>query len=144
VITINNLKREKIKLIVLSITLVSLFIIILLIAGEKYAEGKIAATLSSGVIALVLLVTASIFLVKKFKDIKEGVPFTDERTKKLFTSASSKAYIVSLYWLLALSFAVDEFGLKLETSQALGLGILGMFVVLVICYLWVNLIGDTE
>ncbi len=67
----------------------------------------------------------------------------DERTKRIFERAAYKAFLISIYWLLAISFAVD-YGLVefRDIQQAIGAAILGMTMILGLCYLWISRRGD--
>ncbi|MFH1522706.1 MAG: hypothetical protein ABIE43_02695 [Patescibacteria group bacterium] len=70
----------------------------------------------------------------------------DERSKKIMVLAGYKAFLISIWWLLILSYVTDEFNLIefRDTSQALGMGILGMAIIFGICWLWQSKKGDED
>ena len=83
-------------------------------------------------IPLIIIVFMVFFIVRRYRDIKSGMPLEDERSRKVVTMAAAKSFYVSLYWLLAISwfndlFAEKIFGLdQLTASQTVGGGIAGM------------------
>jgi len=86
------------------------------------------------VIPLILVIFMVFFISKRYNDIKQGMPFEDERSKKVITQAAAQSFYVSLYWLLAISWFEPFFarvlfsGEKLDASQTVGGAIAGMAV----------------
>jgi hypothetical protein len=81
------------------------------------------------------------FILRRYKDIKQGMPFEDERSKKVMTSAAAHSFFISLYWLLIISmfesFFAKMFGTeKLDASQTVGGGIAGMAIIFLICWFY--------
>jgi hypothetical protein len=71
------------------------------------------------------------FVYRRYRDVKSGLPLEDERSKMVINLAASRAFYITLYWLLAISMFdsifADMFGVeKLEAHQAISLGIVGM------------------
>ena len=77
---------------------------------------------------------------KSFDDAKKGLPLYDERSKKVLNLAFEKSFLISVWWLLILSWISDEWNLIefRDVSQALGAGILGMVIILGVCWLYYN------
>ena len=95
-------------------------------------------------IAVLVLVIAVIYLKRSYGSIKKGLPVEDERSKKVMTKALANAYLISLFWLLAISWASYNIIEFQDVSQAIGKGIIGMAVIFGICYFYFNMRGDLE
>jgi hypothetical protein len=95
-------------------------------------------------IAIIILVIAAVYLKRTYGSVKKGLPVEDERSKKVMTNALAKAYLISLYWLLAIGWASDNIIAFRDVSQAIGAGIAGMVVIFGLCYLYVNRKEDVE
>ncbi len=120
------------------VILASLLLIVALLS-----EGRIMqSVLPIGIIVIIVLFMIP-FVKRRWFDVKKGFPFEDERSKKVMTNASSKAYYVSLYWMLAISFSVEVLEIvELDVGQAIGIGIVGMAVLFGIFFLYYNGKGD--
>ena len=70
--------------------------------------------------------------------LKKGLPVEDERSKKVMNVACAKAYLISIWFLLILSWMSDEIIQFRDVQQALGGGILGMAVILGLCWVYYN------
>ncbi len=129
------MKKDKIRLI-----LITTGTILLLIASALYgytALIKKEATpggLIPILIPLIVIVFMMFFIDRRYKDVKEGMPMEDERSKKVITQAAAKSFYFSLYWLLAISWFEPFFaralfgGEKLDAGQTVGGGIAGMAI----------------
>jgi len=129
------MKKNKIRLI-----LITTGTILLLVASALYgylALIKKEATpggLIPILIPLIVIIFMMFFISKRYKDVKEGMPMEDERSKKVIMQASAASFQFSLYWLLAISwfepfFARTLFGVeKLDASQTVGGAISGMAI----------------
>jgi uncharacterized membrane protein len=86
------------------------------------------------IIPLILVVFMVFFIARRYRDIKNGMPLEDERSKQVITKAAATSFQVTLYWLLAISifepfFAKILFSTqKLDASQTVGGAIAGMAV----------------
>ncbi len=58
--------------------------------------------------------------------------------------AAACAYYISLYWLLALSWASEKWIQFEDVSHAIGTGIIGMAIIFGICYIRISRKGDVE
>ena len=70
--------------------------------------------------------------------MKDGFPLQDERSKKVMEKASSKAFYISLYFLLAIGFLSDDVIQFRDVSQATSLAVGGMAVLFAICWFFYN------
>ena len=117
----------------------------LLLMVALLAEGEnIQLVLPAGIVVIIVLFMVP-FVKRRWFDVKRGFPSEDERSKKVMTNASSKAYYVSLYWLLLISFSVEVLEIvELDVGQAIGIGIVGMAILFGIFFLYYNGKGDVE
>ena len=87
------------------------------------------------VLALVIIVQA----LKDFRNLKEGFPVEDERSKKVKMIAEARAFSLSLYWLLILLWGVSVFELiNLDVEEIIIASILGMSGIFVVSWFWAN------
>jgi hypothetical protein len=85
-------------------------------------------------IILVVLGFAVFIGISRFRSERRGQPSEDELSKNLMKRASSLSYFISLYWWLLLMYFSDR--TSLERGSFIGAGILGMAVILAVCYLF--------
>lgn len=124
----NDKKRLQMKTLFFSLILVgaSVFFYLAFRKGGLNPQNYVWVAL-----VFAILVFSFIIFIKRFKEIKKGLPLEDERSKKVLNLASSRAFYFTLYWLLAIStfekFFAELAGLEhLTASQTTGGGILGM------------------
>ncbi len=123
---------DKRRLIIMAILTITLLMGIVLYAFFAGSDGEFTAgTIISLVIPLIIIVFMIFFIVKRYKDIKAGMPLEDERSRRVLTNAAAKSFYVSIYWLLAISWFdglfAKMFGVEqLTASQTAGGGIAGM------------------
>ena len=87
---------------------------------------------------LIFILGVGIFVIKRHKDANGGA-LEDERTRNIMNVSLARAYLFSIYWLLALGFFSKELGLDaLAASTITGLGILGMAILLGLCYIYTS------
>ena len=80
---------------------------------------------SSGlmVIAAILLVIFGSFAIRRYKDASKGLPFEDERSRRVMEKAAAKAFFVTLYVLLGMGFFSDDLLQFRDVSQATGVAV---------------------
>lgn len=98
-------------------------------------------SLSTFAIPLLLIIFLAFFIKKAYVDVKHGIPLEDERSKKVVAQASAKAFQISLYWLLCISFFESFFARMfrvdhLDAGQTVGGAITGMAVAWIFCWLY--------
>lgn len=130
--------KDRIRLI--AIVIVSLLVIATgtLLAVTAIAKGDFAGAILGIIIALTILGFAFYTFKKGNKDIKEGYPLHDERSRRVLERATSKAFIVSLYLLLAIGFVSDEIIKFRDVSQATGVAVGGMAILFLIFWIYYN------
>ena len=115
------MKKERIRM--TAILVISLLVIVTgaLFAVSAFRKGEISGGILGIIIALIILAFAIIVYSRGNKDLKKGFPLQDERSRKVLDKASSKAFYVSLYLLLAVGFLSDEIIKFRDVSQATGI-----------------------
>ena len=143
--TKNNTKgKSKIRLI--AILIVGLLVII---TGAFFSLGSfknqnIAGGILGILIAIIILFFAVIVYQRGTNDLKNGFPIQDERSRKVLEKASSKAFYVSLYMLLAIGFLSDDTISFRDVSQATSVAVGMMAVLFAIFWTYYNRKGDIE
>ncbi|MFH1575463.1 MAG: hypothetical protein ABIB55_00780 [Candidatus Nealsonbacteria bacterium] len=139
------MKKDKTRLILITTITIILLATISLYGYTVVSKREVTAgSLISFIIPLLVIVFMALFITKRYKDMKQGVPFEDERSKKVINQAAAKSFYVSLYWLLAISwfepfFAKNLFGVeKLDAVQTVGGAIGGMAIFFFIFWFYYN------
>lgn len=96
-------------------------------------DGDYPGAVLGGMIAIIILFFAITVFRRGNRDLKEGFPIKDERSQKVLDKASSKAFYVSLYLLLAIGFFSDSIPFR-DVSQATGIAVGGM--ALLFAFFW--------
>jgi uncharacterized membrane protein len=141
----NKDKRRLLVMFIVLFLVVTTMILysIMTVKNGAYSVGDVIAI----ILPFLIIVFMSILILSRYKDVKKGLPLEDERSKKVMNMASSRAFYVSLYWLLFISFFEDFFagiaGLeKLDASQTVGGGIMGMAVLFIIFWFYYDRKGN--
>ena len=92
-------------------------------------------------IPLIIIIFMAFFALRRYEDVKEGMPLEDERSKKVINQAAAKSFYISIYWLLFISWFenlwVKIFDLEnLTVGQAIGAGIGGMALIFFACWFY--------
>ena len=139
------MKKDKTKLFLVAFITIAVLVTALVYGFIVTIKGDI--TIGSMIplfIPLIVIFFMTFFIIRRYRDIKQGVPFEDERSKKVMTLAAAKAFYVSLYWLLAISWFESLFAEKLfngeylDASQTVGGGIAGMALFFFIFWFYYN------
>jgi hypothetical protein len=143
------MKKDRNRLILIATVTVTLLTIIVLYSFSTLSKGGVSPrSLISILIPLLVVAFMAFFITRRFKDINQGMPLEDERSKKVMTQAAAKSFYVSLYWLLAISwfesfFAENLFGVeKLDAGQTVGGAIGGMAIFFFIFWFYYNKKGQ--
>jgi len=131
-------KNEKIRLI--AIVIISLIVIVTgtLFSYASFKNGEIAGGVLGLIIAIIILTFAFIVFKRGNNALKNGFPIHDERSRRVLEKASSKAFYVSLYMLLALGFFSDNIIKFRDVSQATGIAVGGMAILFLIFWAYYN------
>jgi Zn-dependent protease with chaperone function len=138
------MKNNRIRLIVTALLTAMVLGTTLLYGAEVVLKDKIDP---GSIIALLILIMVILFMVffirRQFVDVKQGVPFEDERSRKVMNKAAAMTFYFSLYWLLFVSFFESFFAKisdveKLDAGQTVGIGIGGMAIAFFVFWLYYN------
>ena len=110
--------------------------------GTVLGKGEMGNALLVAVPAIIIVIFAIGVFLRGYKSLKGGFPVEDERSKRVMEKAMAKAYLISIYLLLAISFASDSMIEFRDVSQAMGAGIIGMAMAFALCWLYYNWRGD--
>lgn len=126
------------------IRLIAIFIlsVFVLATGIYYTSsalyrGDLPGAVLGGAIALIVLAFAILTYVRGNKDLREGFPLQDERSRRVTEMAASKAFYASLYLLLALGLLSETVEFR-DVSQATGVAVGGMALLWAIFWLYYN------
>jgi len=130
--------KDKIRM--TAIILISLFVIVTgsLFAYNSFKNGDSAGGILGIIIAIIILAFAVIVYKRGYVDVKKGFPLRDERSKKVIEKASSMAFYVSLYLLLAIGFLSDDIIKFRDVSQATSLAVAGMAILFGVFWAYYN------
>jgi len=134
----NPARKDKVKMIFL---LILSFLVIAtgsLWAFTSIRKGDIGGAISGGIIALIILIFALFVFIRGSKDMKQGHPLEDERSKRVMEKAMSMAFIVTLYLLLGIGWLSEDIIKFRDVSQATGAAIGGMAILFAIFWLYFN------
>nr|MCK4929628.1 hypothetical protein [Nanoarchaeota archaeon] len=137
--TENNTEgKDKIKL--TAIMIVSLLVIATgtLFSLMRFMKGDVAGGVTGALIAIIVLVFAISVLIRANRDLKKGVPWRDERSRKVIEKASSMAFYVSIYMLLAIGWLSEDVIHFRDVSQATGLAIGIMAILFAVFWVYYN------
>lgn len=136
------MKKDKFRLAIIGAFTFLLLGTIALYSTKTIFNEKISlSSLLVLIIPLIIIVLMVFFLLRRTKDIRQGMPLEDERSRKVKTNAAATSFYISLYWFLAISwfepYIVETFGVKKpDTSAVIGLGIGGMALIFFICWFY--------
>lgn len=130
--------KDRIRLV--AIVVVSLFVIVTggLFAYKSFVGGNDGGGVLGIFIAVVILVFAVSVYKRGNRSLKNGMPLEDERSKKVIRKASSLAFYVTLYMLLAIGFLSEDVLNFRDVSQAMSLAVGGMAVLFGIFWVYYN------
>jgi uncharacterized membrane protein len=133
-----TLKHDKVRLV--AIMMISLLVIL---SGGLYfltafMKGDISGAIAGAIIAISILAFALFTFRRGNRDLKEGYPLHDERSRRVIERATSKAFLVSLYLLLAIGF-LSENAIKFrDVSQATSVAVGCMAILFLLFWIFYN------
>lgn len=134
----------------ISLTAISIISLLVIATGTafslmRFMKGDVAGGVTGALIAIIVLVFAIFVFIRGNRDMKKGFPLRDERSKKIIVLAGYKTFLISIWYLLILSWIANAGWIQFrDVSQALGAGILGMAIIFGLCWLWVNRKAELE
>lgn len=131
-------RNEKARL--TAIAIVSLFVIVTgtLFSMKSFRNGETAGGILGIIIAVIILIFALIVYTRGNKDLRNGFPIQDERSRRVLEKASSRAFYVSLYLLLAVGFLSDNIIKFRDVSQATSVTVGGMAILFAVFWAYYN------
>jgi uncharacterized membrane protein len=108
-------KGDRIKAVFILLLTVSVAGVLFIYA---FNSGNLNYSIILILLAAILLVFFGLFALRRYKDAKEGMPFEDERSKRVMEKAASKSFYVSLYVLLAIGWLSEDKIQFRDVSQA--------------------------
>ncbi|NCO97244.1 MAG: hypothetical protein COY38_04905 [Candidatus Aenigmarchaeota archaeon CG_4_10_14_0_8_um_filter_37_24] len=140
----NKEGSDKIRLI--AIIIVSLFVIVTgtLFSLKSFIGGNVAGGAGGIFIVVTILVFAISVFIRGNSDIKKGFPLQDERSKRVMEKATSRAFYISLYMLLAVGFLSEDLIKFRDVSQATSVTVGLMSILFAVCWVYYNRKGDLE
>lgn len=149
IINFKNMEKDKTRLILIAIITITLLATITLYGFTIASKEEVnTRTLIPFMFPLIIVILMIFFITRRYKDVKEGMPLEDKRSKKVITQAAAQSFYTSLYWLLAISwfesfFAENLFGVeKLDAGQTVGGAIGGMAIFFFIFWFYYNKKGQ--
>ena len=128
-------RNERIRL--TAIVIISLFVILTgaLFSYGSFRNQEVAGGILGILIAIMILGFAIFVFRRGNRDLKQGYPLKDERSRRVMEKAASLAFYVSLYLLLAIGFLSDDIIKFRDVSQATGITV--GFMALLFAIFWV-------
>ena len=134
----NSDGKDKIRMV--AIIIVSLLVIATgtLFSLTAFMKGDIAGGVTGALFAIIILAFAIFTYRSGNRDMRDGYPLQDERSKRVMEKASSKAFYVSLYLLLVVGFLSDDIIKFRDVSQATSIAIGGMAILFAAFWTYYN------
>jgi len=129
--------NDKARLIITSVVVGLVILTFLILITTVLEKGNIEAAIIPGIITIVIAVFAIKFIKSNYSSVKKGMPIRDERSNKIIKQAGYYAFMVSLYWILALSWLSESIPFR-DINQAMNFGVLGMAVIFGISWVIIN------
>jgi len=101
-------------------------------------KGDTAGAVFGSIIAISILAFALFVYRRGNRDMKEGYPLQDERSKRVMEKATSKAFLVSLYLLMAIGYLSDDIIKFRDVSQATSFAVGGMAILFLMFWIYYN------
>jgi len=136
--------NDKTKTILMGIVSALVILTSLLWFETALGKGKMGNAMIVAGPAIIIIVLAVWVFLRNYRSVKGGFPVEDERSKRVMEKAFAKAYLISIYLLLAIGFASDDLIQFRDVSQAMSAGILGMVLIFWLCWMYYNRKGNVE
>ncbi|UCD03619.1 MAG: DUF2178 domain-containing protein [Candidatus Woesearchaeota archaeon] len=132
--------KSKDKLRIAAIIIIGLLVIATgaLFSLTAFIKGDIYGGIMGILIAIIIFIFAIFVYIRGNKDLKKGLPLKDERSRKVIEKATSKAFLVSLYLLLAIGFLSDDIIHFRDVSQATGISVAIMAILFAVFWAYYN------
>ncbi len=132
------MKKEKIRLIAIIVLSLCVIVTGITLSMISAANGDIAGGTASAFIAATIFVFGLFVFIRGNRDIKRGFPLKDERSRKVVEKATSKAFLVTIYLLLAIGFLSEDVIHFRDVSQATSITVGIMALLFALFWLYYN------
>ncbi len=132
------MKKEKVRLLAILFVAIAVILTGALFSYQSFAQGEIMGGVLAAIIALIIIVFALFVYKRGNQDIKNGFPIKDERSRRVMEKASSTAFYISLYLLLAVGFLSEEMIPFRDVSQATSISVGCMALLFAGCWAYYN------
>lgn len=133
-----KLISDKTRLVFMGILIVFVTLSLIVYGFSSYNEENLIESASIFAVGIVLLIIAFLLIFKNYNEVSKGFPLFDERSKKVMNIASSKAFYLSIWWILILGILSESVIEFRDISQATNLGVGGMALIFALCWLFVD------
>lgn len=118
-------RGNKIKAVLIFLLAVSVAVGLIIYA---FTSGNLGYSVVLVVIAAILLLFFGLFALRRYKDAVKGMPFEDERSKRVMEKAAANSFYVTLYFLLAIGMLSEDLIKFRDVSQATSVAVGGMAI----------------
>jgi uncharacterized membrane protein len=109
-----------------------------LLAASAFIKGNVAGGILGIIIAVSILAFALFVFRRGNRDLKEGYPLHDERSRRVIEKATSRAFFVTIYLLLAIGFLSDNLIKFRDVSQSTSVAVGGMAILFLLFWVYYN------
>jgi uncharacterized membrane protein len=122
------------------IVVIALLVIVTgaLFSYSSFRNGEVASGILGGIIAIVIVIFAFFVYRRGRESLDKGLPTKDERSRRVLEKASSTAFYISLYLLLAIGFLSEGTISFRDVSQATSVAVGLMAILFAICWAYYN------
>lgn len=131
------MKKDNVRLSIMAIITILVLVTSLFYGAESFKQGVSLGSALSLSAPLLVVAMMGYFIFSRYRDIKQGMPLEDERSKKVLTNAAATSFYVSLYWLLALAFISEKYSsFSPDPSTVIDVGVGGMGLIFFISWFY--------
>ena len=134
--------KDKERVVLMGVVSALVIMSSLLWFGTVLAKGEMENALFVAVPAVIIVIFAIGVFLRNYRSVKGGFPIEDERSTRVMEKAMAKAYLISIYLLLAIGFASGGLVEFRDVSQGMSAGILGMAIIFALCWVYYSRRGD--
>jgi len=135
--------NEKIRLVIIGVggAIFGLFPAVLSMIGLFWGKEGAEWSLAFLTFGLLICVVTVLYITRTISNFRQGLPRQDERSVRVIQLAGSRAFFISLYIMMVLLLFGNDF---FDSGYfVLFLGIISMFVVYAVCWIWYHFRGET-
>ncbi len=133
-----NVRKDKARLIGIVILCILVITTGILYSVTTFMKGDNLGAIVGAIIAISILALAFFTFKRGNRDLKEGYPLKDERSRRVAEKSGYKAFLVSLYLLLVIGYLSEDVIKFRDVSQATGILIGGMAILFLIFWIYYN------